>query len=139
MKAVKLYLGNENMKPEKILNVFFGERKETIEAAKILISRMKANRHLALTKREMRFLAKELESGKLGIKYSYHNFYTKMLKKLIELGFIDKDVLIWDEERKKTKAVYQIKLQLIPERPPQGGFVKKAWLIAKSWNEFIQD
>ncbi len=138
MKAVKLYLDQKNMEQSRILNLIFGERKETIDAAKMLIGRMKANKHLALTRREMRALAKELESGRYGIKYSYHNFYTKMLKKLLDLGFIEKNVLIWDEQRKKTEAVYQIKLQAIPERPPQGGFIKHAWQIAKSWNEYVK-
>jgi hypothetical protein len=138
MKAVKLYLDQKNMEQSKILNLIFGERKETINAAKMLIGKMKANKHLALTRREMRAFAKELESGKYGIKYSYHNFYTKMLKKLLDLGFIEKNVLIWDEQKKKTESVYQIKLQAIPERPPQGGFIKHAWQIAKAWNEFVK-
>ena len=75
-----------------------------------------------MTKRQLRFFAKDLEDGKLGVKYSYHNFYVKLLRKLLDLGFIEKDVLIWDEKRKKTEAVYQLKLQPIPERGPQGGF-----------------
>ena len=78
------------------------------------------------------------ENGKLGVKYSYHNFYVKLLRKLLDLGFIEKDVLIWDEKRKKTEAVYQLKLQPIPERGPQGGFVKQAWHLAKGWNDLVR-
>jgi hypothetical protein len=47
-------------------------------------------------------------------------------------------VLIWDEKRKKTEAVYQLKLQPIPERGPQGGFVKQAWQLAKGWNDLVR-
>jgi hypothetical protein len=118
--------------------LLFGERKETISVAKILVERMRADQHLAMTKRQLRFFAKDLEDGKLGVKYSYHNFYVKLLRKLLDLGFVEKDVLIWDEKRKKTEAVYQLKLQPIPERGPQGGFVKQAWQLAKGWNDLVK-
>jgi hypothetical protein len=138
LKAVKLYFDSRNMSGKKILNLIFGERKETLKAAELLILRMKNNGHLAITRREVRALAKEIDSGKHGFRYSYHNFYTKMLRKLISLGFIEREVLIWDEFRKKTESVYQLKLQQIPERPPQGGFIKHAWYIAKAWNDYVK-
>ena len=119
--------------------MLFGERKDTLDAAKTLIRKMKSNQNLSMTKREMRFFAKDLEEGKLGVKYSYHNFYMKLLKKLMEMGFIEKDVLIWDDKRKKTEAVYQLRLQSIPERGPQGGFIKQAWQLAKGWNDMVRE
>ena len=122
-----------------MLAVLFGERKDTLDAAKTLIRKMKSNQNLSMTKREMRFFAKDLEEGKLGVKYSYHNFYMKLLKKLMEMGFIEKDVLIWDDKRKKTEAVYQLRLQSIPERGPQGGFIKQAWQLAKGWNDMVRE
>jgi hypothetical protein len=91
-----------------------------------------------MTKREMRYFAKESQSGNGGVKYSYHNFYVKMLMKLLDLGFVEKDILIWDDRRKKTEGVYQLKLQPIPERPPQGGFVKQSWQLARGWNDLIR-
>src|SRR5271157_6159302 len=99
---------------------------------------MKGTPTLSMTKRQMRFFAKELQTGKMGVKYSYHNFYTKLLKKLLEMGFVEKDVLIWDQKRRKTIAVYQLRLQSIPERAPQSGFVKQAWQVAKGWNDLVQ-
>ena len=83
-----------------------------------------------MTKRELRFFAKDLETGKLGVKYSYHNSYTKLLRKLLDMGFVEKDVVIWDAKRRKTASVYQLRLQPIPERAPQAGFVKQTWQIA---------
>ena len=103
-----------------------------------MIAKMKESATLSMTKRELRFFAKELSSGKLGVKYSYHNFYTKLLRKLLDMGFMEKDVLIWDQKRRKTVAVYQLKLQQIPERGPQGGFVRRAWQVARGWNELVQ-
>jgi hypothetical protein len=137
-KSIKLQWNEKAIGNGDVLTVLFGERKETKETAQTLIKRMKSNPNLCMTKREMRFFAKDLEEGKLGVKYSYHNFYVKLLRKLLDMGFIEKDVLIWDDKRKKTQAVYQLKLQSIPERGPQSGFVKQAWQLAKGWNDILK-
>jgi hypothetical protein len=137
-KSIKLYWNDRSINNGDILRVLFGDRKETVETAKTLIGRMKSNANLSMTKREMRFFAKDLETGKLGVRYSYHNFYMKLLRKLLDMGFIEKDVLIWDDKRKKTQAVYQLRLQSIPERGPQGGFIKQAWQLAKGWNDLVR-
>jgi hypothetical protein len=138
LKSVKLYWEDRVLNRGDVLAFLFGDREATLDAAKLLINRMKQNPHLAMTRREMRMFAKELETGNGKVKYSYHNFYVKLLRKLLDLGFLEKDVLIWDEKRKKTEAVYQLKLQAIPERSPQGGFVKQAWQVAKGWNDLVR-
>ncbi len=138
MKSVKLYWNEKTVNSGNILELLFGERKDTLETAKRLIERMRSSPNLAMTKREIRFFAKDLETGKLGVKYSYHNFYVKLLRKMLDFGFIDKDVLIWDEKRRKTESVYQLKLQPIPERGPQGGFVRQCWQLAKGWNDYLK-
>ena len=138
MKSVKLYWEEKVLNRGDVLSFLFGDREATLDTAKLLISRMKTNPHLAMTRREMRMFAKELEKGNGKVRYSYHNFYVKLLRKLLDLGFVEKDVLIWDEKRKKTEAVYQLKLQAIPERSPQGGFVKQAWQVAKGWNDLVR-
>ena len=138
MKSVKLYWNDRNVGKGDVLAILFGDRKDTLAAAKLLIDRMKENQNLAFTKRQVRFFAKDLEAGKSGVKYSYHNFYVKLLRKLLDMGFIEKDVLIWDEKRRKTEAVYQLKLQAIPARPPQAGFFRQCWEIANGWNELIK-
>ncbi len=138
LKSVKLYWNEKTVNSGNVLELLFGDRKNTLAAARLLIGRMKHSPHLAMTRREMRIFAKELEAGKSGVKYSYHNFYVKLLRKLLDMGFLEKDVLIWDEKHRKTEAVYQIKLQATPGRPPQGGFVKQSWLVAKGWNDLIK-
>jgi hypothetical protein len=139
LKSIKLYWNEKTIANGDVLTLLFGDREDTISAAKTLIARMKADEHLSMTKRELRFFAKDLDAGKMGVTYSYHNFYVKLLRKLLDLGFIEKDVLIWDEKRKKTEAVYQLKFQPIPERGPQGGFIKQAWQVARGWNELIRE
>jgi len=137
-KSIKLQWDDKTLGKGDALGFLFGDRKETKDAAKLAIEKMKETNTLSMTKRELRFFAKDLETGKMGVKYSYHNFYTKLLRKLLDLGFIEKDVLIWDPKRRKTVSVYQPKLQQIPERPPQSGFVKQAWQVAKGWNDLVQ-
>jgi len=102
-KSIKLYWNEKAINNGQILAVLFGERKSTLDAAVALIGKMRGNQNFAMTKREMRFFAKDLESGKLGVKYSYHNFYMKLLKKLLEMGFVEKDVLVWDERGKRLR------------------------------------
>ena len=137
-KSVKLFWDEKTLSRGDTLGLLFGDRKDTLKAVRLVIDKMKASPTLSMTKREMRFFAKGLETGSMGVKYSYHNFYTKLLRKLMDLGFVEKDVLVWDAHKRKTVAVYQLKLQQIPERAPSGGFVKKAWQIAKGWNDIIQ-
>ena len=138
-KSLKLWWNPESVGRGNVLGFLFGDREETIKAAKLTIERMKQVNTLSMTRRELRFFAKDLEAGKFGFKYSYHNFYTKLIRKLLDLGFLEKDVIVWDARRQATSRVYQLKLQSIPERPPQSGFVKQAWHVAKSWNDLIQN
>ncbi len=137
-KSIKLWWSTDSVGKGNVLSFLFGERDETVKAAKLTIDRMKQTNTLSMTRREMRFFAKDLETGKLGVKYSYHNFYTKLVRKLLDLGLLERGVTVWDAKHQKTAVVYQLKLQSIPERPPQGGFVKQAWQVAKGWNDLVQ-
>ena len=137
-KSIKLWWSADGVGRGNVLGFLFGDRDETVRAAKLTIDRMKQANTLSMTRREMRFFAKELESGKLGVKYSYHNFYTKLIRKLLELGLLERGVAVWDAKHQKTAIVYQLKLQSIPERAPQGGFIKQAWQVAKGWNDLVQ-
>lgn len=137
-KSLKLWWNSDSIGRGNVLSFLFGDRKETIRAAELTIDRMKQVNTLSMSRRELRFFAKDLESGKFGVRYSYHNFYTKLIRKLLDLGFLEKDVTIWDAKRQATSRVYQLKLQSIPERPPQSGFVKQAWHVAKGWNDLIE-
>jgi hypothetical protein len=137
-KSLKVWWNDKVVSSGDVLTFLFGDRRDTVSAAQLLVSRMKANQGLSMTKREMRFFAKELEEGRSGVKYSYHNFYTKLLRKMLDMGFVEKNVLVWDPKRRKTASVYQLRLQPTTERAPQGGFVKHAWQIAKGWNSLVE-
>jgi hypothetical protein len=137
-KSIKLFWNEKKFNNGDTLGVLFGERKETIKTAKLMIAKMKETNTLSMTRRQMRLFAGDLQAGTLGVRYSYHNFYTKLLRKLLNMGFIEKDVLIWDPKKRKTTTVYQLRIQPITERPPQAGFVKQTWQVAKGWNDLVQ-
>jgi hypothetical protein len=120
-----------------VLGILFGNRDQTVKVVELLVDRMKGNNTLSITRRQLRFFANDLNNGKLGVRYSYHGFYTKLVRKLLDLEFMEK-AMIWDPERRTTSKVYRLKLQSISERPPQAGFIKQAWQVAKGWNDLIQ-
>ena len=99
---------------------------------------MRADQHLAMTKRRAEVLREGLGGREAGREVQLPQLLRQAAEEAPRPGFIEKDVLIWDEKRKKTEAVYQLKLQPIPERGPQGGFVKQAWQLAKGWNDLVK-
>ena len=137
-KSFRLWCNSDSIGHGKVLSFLFGERDETVRAAKLTIDRMKQTNTLSMTRRELRLFAKDLESGRLGVKYSYHNIYTKLIRKLLDLGFLERGAVIWDAKHQKTVSAYQLKLQSIPDRPPSSGFFKQAWHVSSDWNDLIQ-
>ena len=79
-KSIKLWWNADSVGRGNELGFLFGEREATVRAAKMTIDRMKQTNTLSMTKREMRVFAKDLESGKLGVKYRYLNFFTKLVR-----------------------------------------------------------
>lgn len=138
LKSFRFWWNASSGKGGGALAFLFGDREETVRAAQLTIERMKQTNTLSMTRRELRMFAKELESGKLGVKYSYHNFYTKLIRKLLDVGLVEKGAVIWDAKRRKTVPAYQLKLQSIPDRPPSSAFFKRAWQVSKDWNDLVQ-
>ena len=133
-KSVKIWWGS--IGNGDILGVLFGDRVLTTEVARLMIDRMKQGENLSISRRQMRLFARELDSGKMGVKYSYHNFYAKLVRKLLLLGLVEKGMM-WSPQKKTTIRVYQLKLQSIKERPPHSGFIRLMWQIAKDWNSLV--
>jgi hypothetical protein len=136
-KSIKLWWSATLLERGDVLGILFGNRDQTVKVVELLVDRMKETSTLSITRRQLRLFANDFNDGKLGVRYSYHNFYTKLVRKLLDLGFLEKG-MIWSPERRTTSKVYQLKLQSITERPPPGGFIKQAWQVAKGWNDLIQ-
>ena len=120
------------------LEIIFPNRK-TQTAARIFIEWLKAKDGQA-SKSAVSIFADEIQSGRLynkGIpfKYSKRNFYMTVLRTLISMGFIRRNVPVWDERRGATHYVYQRNLFDIPLKPPGVGFWRIAYYVCRRWNE----
>ena len=135
--SIKLWWSAETLGNGDVLGVLFGDREETLQAARVLIKRLKQSSDRAISLRQMRKFAESLSRGEEGARYSYHNFYTKLIRKLLTMGLLEKRAL-WNAERGTTVRVYQLRVQQTPRRPPESGFVRLAWLLAKGWNDLVQ-
>ena len=77
-----------------------------------------------------------MENGDL-FKYSRRNFYMTVLRTLVDMGFIQKNMPIWDTKRNKTLYVYSRNFFDIPNKPPTVGFWRLSYYICKKWNKLF--
>ena len=77
-----------------------------------------------------------MENGEL-FKYSRRNFYMTVLRTLVDMGFIQKNMPIWDTKRNKTLYVYSRNFFDIPNKPPTVGFWRLSYYICKKWNKLF--
>lgn len=117
--------------------------KITRTAARIFLDWLKEGGGKA-TKNAVSNFANSLEGGKhmhknAPFKYSRRNFYMTVLKALIKLGFIQRNVPFWDEKSRKTHYVYMRNIFDIPQKPPSVGFWKLSYYVCRKWNdEFLK-
>jgi len=79
----------------------------------------------------------ELTHNGRPVRYSRRNFYLTVLKTLVDLGFIQRNVPFWDTHLKKTSYVYQANIFDIPLKPPSIGFWRVAYYICRKWNQLF--
>ena len=77
-----------------------------------------------------------MENGEL-FKYSRRNFYMTVLRTLVGMGFIQKNMPVWDTKRNKTLYVYSRNFFDIPNKPPTVGFWRLSYYICKKWNKLF--
>ena len=136
---MRLNLSEESVLSSKdALEVIFPNGK-TRTAARLFIDWLKERGGNA-TKSSVSQFANNLESG-VDIKpgrsfnYSRRNFYVTIIRNLIKLGFLQRNVPVWDERRGATHYVYQRNLFDIPLKPPGVGFWRIAYYVCRRWNE----
>ena len=122
------------------LEIIFPNRK-TQTAARIFIEWLKAKDGQA-SKSAVSIFADEIQNGKfdnkgIPFKYSKRNFYMTVLRTLISMGFIRRNVPVWDERSKRTLYVYMKNIFDIPKKPPSVGFWRLSYYIAKKWNKIF--
>jgi len=122
------------------LEIIFPNSK-TQTAARIFIEWLKSKDGQA-SKSAVSIFADEIQNGNMynkGIpfKYSKRNFYMTVLRTLISMGFIRRNVPVWDERNKRTLYVYMKNIFDIPQKPPSVGFWRLSYYIAKKWNRMF--
>jgi hypothetical protein len=133
-----------NFSEEKILSaknaleVIFPNTK-TKNAAELYIDWLKEKGGQA-TKTAVSSFADSLQTGQvlrgnLPFRYSRRNFYMTVLRTLVNLGFIQKNVPIWDSTNRRTHYVYMRNIFDIPQKPPSVGFWRLCYYVCRKWNE----
>lgn len=135
-----------NFSEEKVLGasdaleIIFPNRK-TQTAARLFVEWL-SRRGGQASKTAVRVFADEMQSGIIDgkgrpFKYSKRNFYMTVLRNLVAMGFIRRNVPVWDERSKTTLYVYMRNIFDIPQKPPSVGFWRLAYYVSKKWNKFF--
>jgi hypothetical protein len=122
------------------LEIIFPNRK-TQTAARIFVKWLK-DKGGQSSKTAVSLFAEEMQGGRLDgngrpFRYSKRNFYMTVLKTLISMGFIRRNVPVWDERGKRTLYVYVRNIFDIPQKPPSVGFWRLSYYVAKKWNKIF--
>lgn len=122
------------------LDIIFPNKK-TRDAARLFVEWLRKRGGMA-TKNAVSNFADELQKGSMivrGIPFSYsrRNFYLTLLRTLIALGFLQRNVPVWDSTRKQTVYVYARNIFDIPQKPPSVGFWRLSYYICRKWNDLF--
>ena len=60
-----------------------------------------------------------------------------ILKTFVDMGFVQRNVPVWDRGTGKTLFIYQRNFFDIPQKPPSVGFWRLAYYICKKWNDMF--
>ncbi|MBI2183528.1 MAG: hypothetical protein HYU39_01065 [Thaumarchaeota archaeon] len=129
------------MSAQDALEVIFPNRKTQL-AAHIFVEWLKMQGGYASKNAVSRFadgLQKgDFMSNKTPFKYSRRNFYMTVLRTLVEMGFISRNVPVYVEKSGKTLYVYSRNLFDIPLKPPSVGFWRLSYYVCRKWNELFK-
>ena len=128
------------MSTGNFFEIIFPEKKTRIAAEQF--SQLLAKNSGIATKNLVSEFANSLHNGIIldngnFYKYSRRNLYMTVIRTLLDMGFIQRNVPIWDISRKKTLYVYSRNLLDIPNKPPSVGFWKIAYYICRKWNNIF--
>lgn len=136
---VKIDLSEEKvLSSSDVFEVLF-DNKKTQNASRLFAKWLDSKGGRA-SKAEVSKFADQLQTGEIMInevpfKYSRRNFYITVLRKLVGMGFLQRNVPVWDEKSKKTSYVYLSNTFDIPKKPPSVGFWRISYFICRKWNQ----
>ncbi|MBI2126971.1 MAG: hypothetical protein HYU02_06650 [Thaumarchaeota archaeon] len=140
MRSVRLNFSDESIHSSDALEIIFPNRK-TRDAARLFVDWLK-NKGGTASKNAVSNFADELHNGSMSVKgipftYSRRNFYLTVLRTLVDLGFIQRNVPVWDSMRRQTIYVYSRNIFDITQKPPSVGFWRLTYYICRKWNELF--
>ena len=140
MRSVRLRFSDVSIHSSDALEIIFPNRK-TRDAARLFVEwlRMKGG---TASKNAVSNFADELHNGSMSIegvpfRYSRRNLYLTALRTLVDLGFIQRSVPVWDSSRRQTVYVYSRNIFDIPQKPPSVGFWRLSYYVCRKWNELF--
>ena len=142
-RSVRARFSEENvLGASSALEILFPAGKTRI-AATLFVEWLRAKGGQA-TKNAVSAFANTLQRGELrwhdmAFRYSRRNFYLTVLRTLVSLGFIQRNLPVWDEGRRQTLYVYARSIFDIPQKPPAVGFWRLAYYTCRKWNELFFD
>ena len=122
------------------LDVIFPNKK-TRDAARLFVEWLRKKGGTA-SKNAVSNFADELQAGTMNVRgmpfaYSRRNFYLTALRTLVDLGFMQRNVPVWDSPRRQTVYVYSRNIFDIPQKPPSVGFWRLSYYICRKWNDLF--
>jgi len=116
--------------------IIFDYRKQA-KACRLFVEWLKAKGG-SCTRREFNQFSYDMEQGKIeeGFTYSRKNFYEKIRRRLLDLGFLTFDYR-FDYEKGDQVLKYVFVHQPIPNwrGPPGWSFYRLAWELCTKWNQ----
>ena len=123
------------------LQVIFPNRKSQA-AARIFVGWLKQQGGFASKSAVSRFADSLVDGGfdtdKGPFRYSRRNFYMTVIRTLVDMGFVSRNVPVWIESSRKTLYVYSRNLFDIPGKPPSVGFWRLSYYVARKWNDLFK-
>lgn len=124
----------ESLPKETDVSMLLFDYEKSRRACRIFLDWLKEKGGKA-SKNEISAFAYQLQQGKIdkGFTYSRKSFYKTVLRRLVNLGFIE---LYQGHYKGRRRWIYAPVWQPIPKRPPGGrNFYNMAWQICKRWNQ----
>ena len=109
-------------------------RAKTRVACEIFLEWMRKHPH-GVSRRELSQFGRDLQDGKMrkGFRYRRQSLYRTVLRRLVELGFIELFT------RADQISYYHPVIQRIPKKAPGGrNFYNLTFYICKIWNDFFE-
>ncbi len=124
-----------------VLGVLF-PLKSSERAAMALVSLFRSSGGY-VSKEQMSAFARRLDVGReaLGgepVRYSRRNFYLTVMKRLVDMGFVQRNVRHRDPGTGEESYAYMRNIFDIPARPPAVGFWRLAYHLCRRWNELFE-